>query len=125
MADAYSLNMTSGALEKNGVLLTNVLDVELFFHADFSPGPGEAAIVGGAPNVGFTLTARIHDTAADARILAQGPAGLLGGSVAAFAGTPSQYRLRSRTGDTLALTNVPGTVTATGLEGQSSDGFAP
>jgi hypothetical protein len=121
MADAYSLNLTTGALMKNGTALANLLEVKCSLNFDFAPGPAE----GPAPQYGFYIEARIHDTAADARILAQGPAGLLGSNVAAFAGTPSRYRLRSKTGDTLTLTNPPASITAAPLEGASVDGFAP
>lgn len=121
MADAYSLNLTTGALSKNGGNIANLLDVNVSLRIDSAPGPLE----GPAPAVGFRIEARIHDTAADARVLAQGPAGLLGANVAAFAGKQAQYRLFSKSGDTLALTNVPATITAAALESRSVDGFVP
>jgi hypothetical protein len=121
--DAYSLNLTTGALTKNGTALANLLEVSVTLNFESAPGPIE-----GAPNtqvVAFVVSGRVHDVASDARILAQGPAGLLGTAVAFFAGTPSRYKFSSKPGDTLALTNVPATIAAAALAGVSADGFQP
>ncbi len=122
MADAYSLNCTTGALTKNAVAVANLLDVQVSLM--FEQAPGIVENPAGTLTVGFTITARVHDTASDARILAQGPAGLLP-SIAGIAGKVSVYKLCSRTGDTLALTNVPGTITAAALATPSIDGYQP
>lgn len=116
MVDAYSLNLTTGALTKNGTAVANLIDVEVALRFNNAPG-----IIEGAPAtlaVGFSLVATIHDVAADARILAQGPAGLLGTSVQFFAGTPARFRFVSKLNDTLVLTNA-GTITASYLNGPS------
>jgi hypothetical protein len=123
MADAYVINLTTGAVTKNGTALTNVIDMNLALRWDDTPGPIEGDTV---PALGFRITARIADAAADARILAQGPSGLLGSNVAFFAGKPAEYVLRSKVGDTLAFTNTPGApITAAPLENASVDGFQP
>jgi hypothetical protein len=122
MADAYALNLTTGALSKNGTALANINDVVVGLVLEHEPG-----VLEGAPGSfvsGFTIVARIHDPAADARILAQGPPGLLP-SIAGIAGKPTQYKLTSKTGDTLALSGVPATITAAPLATPSVDGFQP
>ena len=122
MADAYVYDLTAHTLTKNGVAVP-FLTCDLLFHATNEPGALE---VPGVTNVGFRIVARIVDTAADARILAQGPPGLLGGSVAAFAGKPAEYKMRSKAGDTILLLNSPGTPVASGaLEAASVDGYQP
>jgi hypothetical protein len=122
MADAYVINLTTGALTKNGVAVANVIDMNLALRWDDAPGPLEGQ---STPQLGFRITARIHDTASDARVLAQGPSGLLP-SIAGIAGKPSEYVLRSKTDDTLSMTNVPGAaITASPLENASADGFQP
>ena len=124
MADAYSLNMTTGALSKNGVNIPNLIDVQVDLRYDFSPGVAEGA----APQMGFAIKARVHDTAADARVTAQGPSNLFANGPnprAQYIGYASRYVMRSKPGDTIAFTNVPGTITAAYLETVSADGFAP
>lgn len=111
MANAYSLNLTTGALTLNGTVVANLLDVEVGINFESVPGILENAVPG-TLTVGFSLKARIHDVASDARILAQGPAGLLP-SIAGIAGKQSVYYFFSQAGDTLAMTNVPGTITQT------------
>lgn len=113
--DAYSLDLTTGVLSKNGAVVPNVIDVECCLRYDSNPGPIE-----GARNtqvIGFRLFGKVRDLAADARVLAQGPPGLIP-SIDSAALTHSRYRFESRRGDTIALVNVPATIASASLVGR-------
>ena len=106
MADAYALNLTTRALTKNGVAIANILAYVVTLNFDAVP-PNPNIAVGG-PTQNFDLEVTTHDVAADARIVAQAPAVLTG--LPQFNGYQSRETFRSRRGDTLALTGVPGMI---------------
>jgi hypothetical protein len=113
MADAYSINVTTKVLSKNASPVANLLDWEVTLKSSV-----ESTVSAPSGYFAFDLTARIHDTASDARILAQGP---LGGSVSrtGFIGVPSVLTIRSKKGDTLVFTNL-----ATITDGDTTDTVA-
>jgi hypothetical protein len=121
MADAYVVNLTTGATTKNAVSIANIRDVTVTLRNNLQPGVLEGTT---SPVNGFTLKIRAKDTNANNRILAQGPSGLLA-SIAAIAGFSSEYVIVSKPGDTLQLTSVPGTIYSANLETASVDGAAP
>jgi hypothetical protein len=116
--------MTTRVLTKNGVAVVNILDVQVTYRFNFAPG----ILEGAGPVQGFSLVARVEDVANEAIVTAQGPSSLFSNGSNPrnqYIGTIPTHKLFSKTGDTLQLTGVPGTLTAAPFEGASIDGFAP